>query len=807
MAVCQKGTARIEGFTTVCTHPYHVIYNAGSLPYADHPADGTVSYTDDGLVFDLQMPEPELETVLARLEKEPSTPFLSTDLVSINLIVPGNRLVQVMFRPDGAQQTVGLEGKSAVDVRTGDKLWTATVRIPWAALSMSLDDFRSQPLPFDLVRFHRATGTVTSWSPLPDQLPFNEPYDFPVYCFGLLAANDISWAEYAGQNPDLGRLVYDGPKQLIAGTSHTLRFVYTAGSNGLPHGGTVVFNLGNEVIECNRGTPLTQAIRHLPEKDWSALQWTDRTAPGFVEVVCSRKEANLTLNRELYFSVTIRNEGAALKPGDTVTLTVGGSKDGPGIRTQLLTQKNYPFKFYYDLTGNGCRLPAEFPTIDIIARPAVSLLLHAPATPDAGEEFELKVVAIDSFGNIADGYTGEVSLFAPDGVSGLPERIRFSSEDHGIKTLILSATAREAFVLRAIDAEDSSISGMSNLIVTDGTFGPGKIFFGDIHTHSQLSDGRLHPFDKYLQTREHRGLDYWALTDHCFDLTPQRFELLNETLEKFNQPGRFATLPGYEWTSNMMQERPWVRPHPGHRNILFRRMPKRIYNAVCDESNTPEKLKAVLEREEPGNYTVASHFHCGDPTVLPRFDETLEVSGWCNSFPREFTGMPNDIQGKTSVNDGFALSPGLGMVAGTDHGTEAYYTGLPAEMTAVKTAALDRESVFDALKGGTVYATSGQKVLLKFTVNGTEPQVGSGAITCIGPRKIEFTIGSAMPVINAVLVRNGKDIKGFPGYLFGVKRYEFTDSESLESGYYYVRVHTAQGYKTWSSPVWFVSGN
>jgi hypothetical protein len=143
------------------------------------------------------------------------------------------------------------------------------------------------------------------------------------------------------------------------------------------------------------------------------------------------------------------------------------------------------------------------------------------------------------------------------------------------------------------------------------------------------------------------------------------------------------------------------------------------------------------------------------------------------------------------------------VVAGTDHGGEAYYTGLPAELTAVRAPALTREAVFDAMAERQTYATSGQKVLLDITLNGKRPGRRTRPSRA-KRRRLAVTVGSALPVIRIAVMRNGKTWKTFPGFDFGVQRYTCadTDAEPAE-GYYYLRVETAQGHQSWSSPLFF----
>lgn len=794
----------IDGFTTVCTHSYQVVYNPGSLRRVDDPTTGAFHFNEKRLRLNLTMTESQMALVMDKLAVQHD--FLKSDFVSLNFISADNRIAQVMVKPDGAARLIDVDEEHVtIKVRADEASWTIDVAVDWNGLGLTAESFKNAPLPFDVVRFQGATGVVTSWATLPDQLPFNDPYAFPVFRFGLLSAKPIEWDQVANVPVDLGTLEYVGPTTITVGSFNELEFVYTLGEHGLAPGGAILFNVGNEVIECNRRS---HVVRHLPEKDWSPPQWDDPVKPGFTTASCSREGVAFTLERERHFSVTARHTGSTpLEPGDVVRLSIGTVPECPGIRAQLLSQRNYPFKFHVDPLGNGAYLPLAFPTVNVVGRQAVGFVVHALSTPEPDETFTIKVVAVDAFGNIAESHVGEFALHSPLPLTGLPELCRFEKSDQGVKRLDVSVAAKGTFMIQAIDAIDSCVNGESELIVTDGRFGPGKIVFGDIHTHTRLSDGRLHPFEKRREVADHRGLDFWAITDHDHDLTEERFELLKETVERFDQPGEFVVMPAYEWSPNMGQQARWDRERtPGHRNVLFNDPPKRIVDGVRGESDTPATLKATLERDEPGNHLIVSHFHCGDPAIDPNVDDCVEISGWCNGFHREFRGERNDIGGRYCVQDAYGMRSGFGVTAGTDHGTEAYYTGLPAEMTAVRCARLDRKNVFEALKGGEIYASSGQRVLLKFTVNGAAPRVGSEPIPASDSRNINIVVGSAKPVVNVIVVRNGDTLKTFPGFHFGVETYSLSDDDPLESGYYYVRVHTAQGHATWSSPVWFGSG-
>lgn len=794
--------ATVDKFKTIGAHIYQGTYFPGNRPgEADVNTTCDIKLNGGNLLFHLVMEEPVLQDLETWLPEKQTGDFWETDFVSLNFIAAGQDVVQVGMKLTGEAFVAKNwrrkeENPISFDVESGQNEWMADVEIPLEFLKYSVDDLHSTPIPFDVVRFHSSNGATSAWAPIPSQLPFNENCRYPVFCFGLLSTTDLEWDRYTSSEVDLGELKYCGPGQMRVGGFYGFHFEYTVGENGLPPGAGLKFNLSNEVIECNRRS---RRKRPLPEKDWSPLQWDNPGAAGYLEIECSREGAEMSLEREEHFSPkAVLQDREALEPGDTVTIKVGEHPHGPGIRSQLLSQKDFPFKFFCDLAGNGIYLaPREHLRVDILGGDAGHFMVHCPPTPDPGEEFRVVVTAIDHFGNVADGYTGAISLFADARDCDLPSACEISEGDNGMAILTARIGEEGVFQIHARDQNDPSVSGSSNLIVTDGSFGPGKLYFGDIHTHSQLSDGRLHPEHKAIEVSCHRGLDFWALTDHGHDFTEKRLAQLNSTLEKHNKPGQFVTVPGYEWTNSMGRGK-HMRKNYGHRNIYFREPIDMINDGVSPESDTPGGVYREYEKEGRDFFCI-NHFHCGDPEMWPEVDSGVEVSGWCGEFLRD--GLPGENQKQPwSIFEAFDDGLHVGVTAGTDHGTEAYYSFLPAEMTAVNCDQLTRDEVYEALKEGRTYATSGQKTLLKFTVNGQSP--GSGEAVDGTERQLEIIVGSAMPVQRIEVIKNGEIWEKLPGHRFGVEKHTLDDSEP-GPGYYLVRVLTAQGHTTWSSPVFF----
>ena len=83
-----------------------------------------------------------------------------------------------------------------------------------------------------------------------------------------------------------------------------------------------------------------------------------------------------------------------------------------------------------------------------------------------------------------------------------------------------------------------------------------KLFVGDLHGHTNLSDGRV-DIDFYFQNiRDRAKLDFAALTDHdhggvaaptlYHGGTDSKWELIKSKVKEYNEEGKFTTILAYE---------------------------------------------------------------------------------------------------------------------------------------------------------------------------------------------------------------------------------------------------------------------
>jgi len=355
--------------------------------------------------------------------------------------------------------------------------------------------------------------------------------------------------------------------------------------------------------------------------------------------------------------------------------------------------------------------------------------------------------------------------------------------------------------------------------------GKWKIYFGDPHSHTILSDGKTGLPDQILQlARDPLGLDYAVVSDHSEmgHLQAAEYAELQLTAKTFNQPGRFVSLTGWEWTSGS---------NFGHRVVLFRGEGVTPISAATPQADSIEKLYEHVRKD----HGVMSPHHTGQATwgrwnPNAHHDEELEpnfeIASWHGRF--EFYGNP--WEGRRQVpghhyQDALRKGRHVGAMAASDtHHLSPGEGGL----TAVLAERLDRASIFDAISSRRNYATTGARIVLEFEAAGAP--MGS-RITASGPLEMRVRIEGTASIDRVEIIRNLVDtfaavrIEQNPSGLDGVfliyepresqggrrlaledmSRLTFTvtDMDQLPGETsYYVRVTQTDGQQAWSSPIW-----
>ncbi len=352
-----------------------------------------------------------------------------------------------------------------------------------------------------------------------------------------------------------------------------------------------------------------------------------------------------------------------------------------------------------------------------------------------------------------------------------------------------------------------------------------KVFFGDPHMHSVLSDGKTGLPDQLLAlARDHLGLDFAVVSDHAEMgiLQASEFAELQLTAKLFDEPGRFVSLTGWEWTAGSRY---------GHRVTLQEDEGGPPLSSALPEGDTIEALYAHL-RSHGG---IVSPHHTGNATwgrwnPEAHHDEELEpnfeIASWHGRF--EFYGNP--WEGRRQV-PGHQYQDALrrGRHVGTMAASDTHHLS-PGEggLTAILADRLDRASLFEALQARRNYATSGPRILLEFTANG---QPMGSKIQAKGSLRMSVRVEGTAVVDRVEIVRNlidtfaavrlEQDPSGPEGVYMvyeprdpqggsilkvpDTRQLSFSvqdDDEFAGETSYYVRVTQVDGNQAWSSPIW-----
>lgn len=330
------------------------------------------------------------------------------------------------------------------------------------------------------------------------------------------------------------------------------------------------------------------------------------------------------------------------------------------------------------------------------------------------------------------------------------------------------------------------------------------LVFGNIHRHTELSicgrhENYNHEFH-YRHAIDVQGESFGACTDHGSHMDEHDWRLTMKMAAFYNRPGRFAALPGEEWTSS--QPRCGWRVF-GHLNIYHIDEKREAFSAHNSKEHTPWQIWRLMDPKY--SLTIPHHpagphhpydFSAYDPLFMPVVEIFQDIRG--SAEYRDCPGTTDWGQIESSghfVQDALAKGQRLGFIGGGDH--------LGVALAGLYVRELSRDGIFEALRARRCFATTGSQVKLEFRVN--NHFMGEEFIPAKPgeERKITWRVEGPAAVKKVSLVRNAEDV-------CNSKSAEFTyiDSVSLDGEtYYYIRVEFENGELAWSSPVWVIKNN
>lgn len=460
------------------------------------------------------------------------------------------------------------------------------------------------------------------------------------------------------------------------------------------------------------------------------LQTNDSSAPFFVSagLLGERREAsfNVSIERREHLTddlgevrhgqrVFARLSGRALEAGETVVITFADMVS-PWVANQeeriLVAVDGVPLE--------------PWPTVRVTGAPAKWHRLIIPSCARPGEKFCVKIVTLDEYDNVSSSYFSAVTLAYEDGPV-IENNITFSGsyetttsiDDAGVFRLAAAGLRGSGYPAAGYRSE----AVVSNpILITSDPQGP---YWGDLHVHTLMSADAVGN-EPYQYAREVSGLDFAAVCDHSNAHLPENWVRIKKWAADFNDPGRFITLLGFEGGSLAGV----------HHNLYYREAGTDIVDGFAtDSTHYPD----AVFREHLERHDVLSQLHqsgtCNTDMRNTYYPQTRLVeifSSWGQSeyynpdhalayeinrvrYPE--TRLTISGRGPFYARDAWEQGRRYATIASSDD-----HFGQPGKahrgITGVLAPSLSRESIFDSMKEGRCYGTTGERVLIDFQLNG-----------------------------------------------------------------------------------------
>jgi hypothetical protein len=366
-----------------------------------------------------------------------------------------------------------------------------------------------------------------------------------------------------------------------------------------------------------------------------------------------------------------------------------------------------------------------------------------------------------------------------------------------------------------------------------------NVFFGDIHWHTACSTDGQRAMDKALRSaRDELGLDFAGPSDHILDEGDYGRSTVRDQAEicaAFDEPGRFAVIPGFELSRRY-----------GHCNVVTTHFDKLIsltdrfrseYTPVLKSGTSRFTVEELCELfDDPETLVIPHHTNMdnaagkGEPDTAPGWTafhwpktpiqhhlRLIEINQQRGSFESE---IPDPVwqppfwkrfHGGLGGSAQTALIRGhrIGFTGGTDnhHGwpTLEGNGGAVGGVTGVIADTLDAPSIVKALHARRCYATTGARIVAEAFLNG-QPIGSEQPLEADAPREFHIRIRGTAPLERVELISFGQVAHAFPvdgsAVELDLEWKDIRPERPVEDVYYYVRARQTDGHLLWMSPWW-----
>lgn len=484
----------------------------------------------------------------------------------------------------------------------------------------------------------------------------------------------------------------------------------------------------------------------------------------------------------------------------------------PGNRYPLQSHQPNAPRYQEYLSADGKNYP-EWKScgikIPLLPGPPLWADISLPSTIVFGQESQLRVVVYDSFFNHLFNYKDKLELVSSDAPGVEFHSRSFTTGSAGYA--LLPIVFKQPLPPRNLQFRISGLGLYQTNPVRVSNTKENRIFWGDLHAHTCLSDGGCrNANDFFAYARNIRGLDFAALADHSFGLAVKgHWQQLVETIKNFSADEKFVAILGYEIMTNGF----------GHRNLYFPGTEGKLlmadYQPGSGGSFVGEKIPAyqqIWDPEVPRTPTMKeiilglsdleflwTAHHCGK--ITPEEQKILSLYEVCSEWGVSET-LPTENLSTTKLNEIFAqgLSPGL-TGASDDHRAKAGFLGkaivsspirYPSGLTAIICLSLDRANLYQALKKKHCYATTGERILLDIDIKRRSKRLS-----------VDLNVVGTALLDRGWVFKNGTEVYHTYFDTGNTGKLHWEDATFTEKDTCYIRISQMNGQMAWINPLPF----
>ena len=314
----------------------------------------------------------------------------------------------------------------------------------------------------------------------------------------------------------------------------------------------------------------------------------------------------------------------------------------------------------------------------------------------------------------------------------------------------------------------------------DGTDGEMRFWFGNLHSHSEYSNGKGTPEEGFAWARDTALYDFYVITDTSDSLTADEWADTGAQADRFNEDGIFVALRGFEWAQNGV----------GHGCVF-----DTADFATTEEASSKGDLFVWLKTR--GAMAQFNH-----PGLFGDFDEVAFDANAVEQMVAIESGNMNNGNSSGKYLDAYSVALDNGWRVAPTNNQDNHELTTNSHRTVYIGPKLSRAALQEALRARRFYSSDDEN--MEITYKYKDALMGS-VIPVLG-RSITFYIEIADddPVSSLKLITDNGTVAVELTPISGAPPVVWEPTVTADGSYYYLMVESADGDIAVTAPFWII---